>query len=159
MRKEFNKRDIHKLIGIEPRRTQFYKDAGLLSDQDHYPGRGNPRQFTSNNLFELAIIKTLSNSGIELAYLKEVFRKARKITPEVFELDYYRKHKDPPGAALIIYGGNDDRKFAISMGREVIPTGNGYARTGSAATKFEVNLKGRKSAIIVHLSELAESIP
>jgi hypothetical protein len=76
MGKTFTRQKLADLVGIPPRRLDFYISQKLISisEDEKNPGRGVARQLSEKNAFELAIVKKLSDAGLSLTQIKSMLK-------------------------------------------------------------------------------------
>lgn len=72
--KTYKRGELKEIVGIPPRRVLFYAENDLLTGIDTKVGRGVVRNYTKQNLFELMVIRELSDFGLELSKIKKIFR-------------------------------------------------------------------------------------
>ena len=102
---EFTRKELEEILGIPARRIQFYTDEELLVPEvDNPKGRGTTRRYSKFNLLELLIVRELSDSGVQLAKLKEILLKFREHVQGGSRLwDLKTERVNGGGGKLIIY--------------------------------------------------------
>lgn len=73
MKEQFTKKEVAKGLGLTPRTIQFWTDEGLVVPEVANPrGRGKTRLYSRKNLFQLLIIRRLTDCGLTLLKTMEV---------------------------------------------------------------------------------------
>lgn len=153
----YNAKDIEVLLGIPTRRIQFYVESGLVSVDN--PGRGrHGREFSRDNLLELALIKTLSKSGIDLSTIKKVFENIRKVYPSLLQCNTYDK-EEPIGAFIKIFDGGERILFSSERERHDVLDGDILRSfTGGPATSIKVDLSKYDTVMVVSILNVYNKI-
>jgi DNA-binding transcriptional MerR regulator len=102
---EFSRKKVAEIVGIPPRRIQFYTDEQLTTPEVSNPKgkRGATRYYSRRNIIDLAIIKSLDAHGLVLSKVKWIMPFIRN---ELKKYPWYSEGK--PGEAeqiqLAIFG-------------------------------------------------------
>lgn len=71
--KEFTQKEVAKLLKIKPQTVAFYANQEIIiPDIDNPKGRGTTRKYSRGNLFEILLVKKLSECGLSLKKIKRV---------------------------------------------------------------------------------------
>ena len=134
--KKLIRKDLSKISGVPARTIQYYTDRKILFPDIAAPvGRGTTREYSVRNLFELLLIRELSNNRIPLENIQYIMVQLRSLsvseywnikgdTPKPFRLVIYEPHKK--GLRLGFYAGSgsvtipEDRRSALIINGDAL---------------------------------------
>ena len=68
----FTSKDVINLLGIGKNQLSYLIKTRIITPHEKVRGRGKVHKFSLENLVQLAVIKELVNSGIELSFIEQL---------------------------------------------------------------------------------------
>ena len=152
----FGPKEAEKITGIPMRRIQFYIESGLVNVES--PGRGRRgREFSRDNLLELAVVSRLSSVGIDLATIKQIFASIRLQYPEMLLAGTYEV-ESPAGRFLSIADGQ--LKSLVGRREAIHVDDNGIPRTfaGGPAKILEIDVSQYEAVTIININNIYKKL-
>ena len=155
MSKSYSNKDVEKIVGIPPRRIQFYTESGLIKLEEEMPGRGRERRYTTQNLFEFLIIKELYRYKVALSSIKKLLVERPTKSPEshnVFKFEYVKKRiaSQKNKSRKILYCIISDDSGNLFFHNQMFANGS--------ENSIEINLENRASLLIISLNYLVDRL-
>jgi DNA-binding transcriptional MerR regulator len=98
------------MFGIKPRHLRYWLETGLIVPDYEADGRGDRHRFTTSNLVELMIVRSLVLSGVKPEEI-------RLIINELNEIRYFDRIRSPdpkmPVALVVRDQGNVEVRYGV----------------------------------------------
>jgi len=136
--KRLIRKELEKISGVSARTIQYYTDRKILFPDVAAPvGRGTTREYSTRNLFELLLIRELSDNKVSLENIQHIMVQLRtshidrywntkKDAPKTFRLVIFEPHKK--GLRLRWYPGSGSVTMPEHRGSALIINGEALVK-------------------------------
>ena len=167
MSKGYLRKDVAQKLGISASTIQSYTDNEVVEPEIVSPprgeGKGCARRYSDFNLVEILIVKEFVKRGVKLRVLKKIMRNVRNHFRE--EVERVRSNEGD-NVYMVIWDHADENKVEALFSTRLEPGSGDYNRLSKErrdkikqqATTININMKNKKSAIILNVSELWASL-